>query len=95
MSARGYAAVAPGGQGVLRLTSCRSCQASVFFARTPDQKWMILDEHPDPAGKYVVSALEPNIRCEPFRADDARHDGFYRFAPHWSTCTRPNDWRKN
>ena len=94
MSARGYAAVAPGGNGVLRLSSCRSCQASVFFARTPDNAWMILDENPDTAGKYVIAGLEPNIRCEPFREDDARHDGLYRFRAHWATCTASKSWRK-
>jgi hypothetical protein len=89
---RGFAAIVPGGSGVVRIQGCRSCGAGVLWART-ERSWMILDEHPKPEGRFVIDVGGGEIRCrsvDPSTASSER----YCFVPHWATCVDANRWRR-
>ena len=65
-------------------TSCSSCSAAIFFARTPIDLYATADGTIglDGQGRAIVNPVEDD-RCGP-----------ERYRPHWSTCTNPGAHRR-
>lgn len=84
MSQRGFAAVEPGGAGVVRMHACRSCGADTIWARSIRfDGWILLDANPRADGRYQViaspQAVEAVVYADPL-------ERAYRFAPHYAVC---------
>lgn len=71
---------------------CRSCSAPIVWTVTSKGKRMPVDAEPGFAGKFKVvpsddgewqAAYDPGPACIPDR-----------HTSHFSTCDRPNEWRK-
>jgi hypothetical protein len=89
----GFAAVTPGGVGCMQIRRCRSCNASVIWAKTRKEKWMVLDAAPNGRGKFIVSSTEPP-ECETFDEGNMLHANRYRFAAHWGSCPQAENWKR-
>lgn len=79
----------------LNLTTCRSCDARVFFAITPNAKRMILDAEPSPNGTVSVQWRRGDVlplarvlkTAERFGRTNLHLD-------HHASCPDANSWRK-
>lgn len=60
----------------MRPTACKSCGASIFFARTAEGKMMPFDAEPEKSGWVVNDDRpgDPTCTIEPV------------YVPHWITC---------
>jgi hypothetical protein len=82
-----------GGAARVPTSKCRSCSASIFWARSPADRVMPVDAQPAADGLYVLVAIEPPTLAK-FDAADPQHAGNPRFNSHFATCDQPSKWSK-
>ena len=78
----------------LDLTTCRSCGASIFWARTEKNAAIPLDVIPRHDGNlYLLPAFFPDKRRRVRRAHPT-DDPEARYVSHFATCPQASEWRK-
>lgn len=78
----------------MRLTTCTSCAARIFFARKlGGEKPIPFDATPTPEGTWVQDR-DPATREKVMRPFDPMFDGEVdTYRPHWATCPNANKHR--
>lgn len=85
----------------MKVVTCRSCKAAVFFARTKKGKDIPLDATPDPKGNTAIierADYAGNVVLHAvMRAVDVNQPtlGFEpMYMPHHATCPQGKEWRR-
>jgi hypothetical protein len=68
------------------MSRCRSCGASITWAKTVNGKNMPLDELPDPDGTWLVDQDGVCHYLKGVEAAEAAASGESLHVCHWSTC---------
>lgn len=72
------------------MSLCASCQAPIFWVRTPKGKSMPLDFTPDPDGNVVIRDRLAHV----LKAGELLVQGERRFTSHFATCANAAQHRK-
>lgn len=72
----------------MKLGTCRSCGASIYWCRTPNGKAMPLD--PEPTKRVVVIVRAPG----PDLPDEEVAKVMDTYQAHWASCPQADEWRK-
>ena len=75
------------------LSHCRSCGASIFFAKTPSGRTTPVDAQEKADGFYVVVLVAPPT-LEQYDAANSNHAGRRRFDTHFVTCPNAKEHRR-
>lgn len=90
--------------GVIRMATCKKCNASIVWTKTPNGKWMCADEGLVPYKQIpkgpdtVITDRGETIRCKILVEEDCRAGkvcptGLARI-PHWATCPYADEFRR-
>jgi len=71
-------------------TTCRSCNAAIFWARSEYGKRTPIDAAPHPEGNLVVVGGTARV----LRKGQAAPEGVLRYRSHFATCPERQLWRK-
>lgn len=72
----------------MKLGTCRSCGASIYWCRTPNGKAMPLD--PEPVKRVVVVVRAPG----PDLPDEEVAKVVETYVPHHATCPKADEFRR-
>ena len=73
---------------------CRSCGASIFWAKTEAGKSMPVDAHPHPEGRVVLFDRGGSVIAKVLGKEEQPRPGENTRRPHWTTCPQAGNWRK-
>ena len=76
------------------LSHCRSCGASIFFAKTPSGRSTPVDAQEKATGFYVVVLLAPPT-LEQYDAAKPDHANRCRFDTHFVSCPNAREHRRS
>ncbi|KXT55954.1 hypothetical protein Y710_16580 [Gordonia sp. QH-12] len=79
-----------------QITRCRGCRRPIFFAITPDDRRIPIDEKPTSDGNlYLAGVSSPTaIVVRPGQAAGMREAGIPTYRAHFATCPNADDFRK-
>lgn len=79
----------------MKITTCRSCGARVFWARTDRGRLMPLDETPTPEGQFAVGRTSSGDLIARHRSKIEDLDPFTElYTCHFNTCPDAPVWRR-
>lgn len=73
---------------------CKSCSASIYWATTPANKPLPLNDSPVDEGTWV---WVDGKRARPLTAEELADPDVHRnrrYLPHWTVCPDAGEWRK-
>ena len=78
------------------MTTCRSCQAEITWALTPNNRWMPIDAEPHPEGNVELHDGEPRLAVvlSGTSLAAARLEGRPLHRSHMATCPARVEHRK-
>jgi hypothetical protein len=71
---------------------CRSCQASIFWAKTEAGRSMPVDAHPHPDGRVILADRGGTIVARMLKEGEAARPGEVPRRPHHMTCPQAAAW---
>ncbi len=76
------------------IVGCRSCNASIVWAKTFKGKLMPVDVHPSPDGNVLLYEETGLLRAEVQKGDDAKLKWVDYRRSHFATCPAADQWRR-
>lgn len=75
-------------------TTCKSCGAKIFFAKTPAGKPIPVDLVPAEKGNLIVRRVQAGLVAVPLRRAGALAADEVAHVSHFATCAQADQWRK-